>query len=442
MTSPYIADIRVHDVRFPTSDSLFGSDAMNPAPDYSASYVELDADTAGLCGFGFTFTIGRGSDIVTAMVSEMATTLIGRPLNDMAGFIRAVLHDTTQESHIRWLGPEKGVTQLAAGALLNAAWDLWARMRGVPLWRLLIELDPDELVSCLALRHLGDTLTADEAVGMLTDQRPHHSQRIEHLAQHGYPGYLTSAGWLGYSDETITRLVREALDEGWSAFKVKVGNSLKDDQRRVGLVRSLVGPDIPIMIDANQVWEVDEAIAWVRELAKHGVYWIEEPTNPDDILGHRAIAQGVAPVRVATGEHAHNRVMFKQLITSGAIDVCQIDACRVASVNEILPILLIAAKHGVPVCPHGGGVGLCELVQHLSIFDYVAVTGTTEGRWIEYVDQLHEMFVTPVRVSDGAYRVPDAPGFSAELTREALAKYSYPDGTVWTARRAAAIAAV
>jgi L-fuconate dehydratase len=415
---------------------------MNPAPAYAVSYVELATDQPGLCGFGFTFTIGRGTEIVTAMVSELATTLIGCPLDDMADFIKVVLHDTTQDSHIRWLGPEKGVTQLAAGALLNAAWDLWARMRGVPLWRLLVELEPEELVTCLALRHLGDTLTSDEALEMLSDQRPHHAKRIEHLARHGYPGYVTSAGWLGYSDEEVTRLVHAALDEGWSAFKVKVGKSLEDDKRRVGLVRSLVGPGAPIMIDANQVWEVDEAIAWVRELAKHDVYWIEEPTSPDDILGHRAIAQGVAPVRVATGEHAHNRVMFKQLITSGAIDVCQIDACRVASVNENVPILLIAKKYDVPVCPHAGGVGLCELVQHLSIFDYVAVTGTTEGRWIEYIDHLHEMFVTPVRVKDGAYQLPNAPGFSAEMTGEALAAYSYPDGTVWTARREAASAAV
>ncbi len=429
-----IVDVSVHDVRFPTSDSLSGSDAMNPSPDYSASYVELVTNRRGLSGFGFTFTIGRGAEIVTQMVAELAGRFVGRSVGDMPAFMAESLEELTQDSYLRWLGPEKGVAHLAAAAVLNALWDLWARVRGVPLWQLLAELEPEELVGCLAMRHLGDVLTADEAVGMLAQRRSGRRGRIEHLRSSGYPAYLTSAGWLGYSDEQVSRLVNDALMEGWDAFKLKVGGNLDDDRRRIAMVRELIGSDRRLMVDANQVWEVPEAIAWIKELSDWDLHWVEEPTSPDDIRGHRAIAEAVAPVLVASGEQAHNRIMFKQFLAGGAIGVCQIDCCRMASVNENVAVLLLAEKYGVPVCPHAGGVGLCELVQHLSMFDYVAVSARLDGRWIEYVDHLHEMFVSPVEIRDGAYRLPCAVGFSSEMSKEALAAYSYPDGTVWRAR--------
>ncbi|MCQ3802937.1 MAG: fuconate dehydratase [Acidimicrobiia bacterium] len=432
-----IVDVSIHDIRFPTSDYLGGSDAMNTAPDYSASYVQLSTDREGLFGCGFTFTIGRGTEIVTRMVEQLARDLVGRRIDDMVRFMAELLQEVTQDSFLRWLGPEKGVTHLAAAAVLNATWDLWARARGLPLWRLLVELDPEDLVKCLALRYLEDVLTPEEAVAMLQRRRRGHEERIRHLAENGYPGYTTSAGWLGYSDAQVQHLVEKAIDEGWSAFKIKVGRDLDDDLRRARIVRRLIGEERHLMVDANQVWEVPQAIEWVNALSEIGLHWIEEPTCPDDILGHAVIARAVAPVLVATGEHAHNRVMFKQFLSSGAIGVCQIDICRMASVNENISVLLMAEKFDVPVCPHAGGVGLCELVQHLSMFDYIAVSGSLENRWIEYVEHLHEMFVDPVRIKNGSYLLPEAPGFSSEMSPEAIAAYAYPTGTVWRARAAA-----
>lgn len=432
-----ISGMSVHDLRFPTSDDLGGSDAMNAAPDYSAAYLRLETDRAGLYGCGFTFTIGRGAEIVTQMVDQLARDLVDRRIDDMVDFMSALLHDLTQDSHLRWLGPEKGVAHLAASAVLNAVWDLWARAHGMPLWRLLVTLDPEDLVACLAMRHLSDALTADEAVSMLTERRDGHTQRIAWLERRGYPGYITSVGWLGYGDEEVKRRVLEAVAQGWDAFKLKVGGDLQSDRRRLRMVRELIGGDRTLMVDANQVWEVEEAIEWVKALSEFGIYWIEEPTSPDDILGHATIARAVAPVLVATGEHAHNRIMFKQFLAADAIGVCQIDSCRLASVNENIPVLLMAEKFGVPVCPHAGGVGLCELVQHLSIFDYVAVSGSLQGRWIEYVDHLHEMFVEPVRVAGGHYLLPQAAGFSSEMVPEAIRDYRYPDGRVWRTRRSA-----
>ena len=434
MSSTTIASVSVHDTRFPTSDSFGGSDAMNSAPDYSAPYVELHTNRDGLTGFGFTFTIGRGSEIVTRMVADLADGLVGRAVDDMSAFMAEVLEEVTQDSALRWLGPEKGVAHLAAAAVLNAIWDLWARMRGVPLWQLLVELEPEELVGCLAMRHLGDVLTADEAVSMLAERREGRDHRIEQLRSTGYPAYITSVGWLGYSDEQVYRLVSEALEDGWDAFKLKVGRDLQDDQRRVAMVRGLIGDDRRLMVDANQVWEVPEAIDWINAIRDADLYWVEEPTSPDDIRGHRAIAEAVAPIAVASGEHAHNRIMFKQMLATGAVGICQIDSCRLASVNENVPVLLMAEKYQVPVCPHAGGVGLCELVQHISMFDYIAVSASLEGRWIEYVDHLHEIFVTPARIRNGAYELPVAPGFSSEMRQEAIASYSYPDGAVWRAR--------
>lgn len=426
----------VRDIRFPTSDDFGGSDAMNTSPDYSASYVELKTTQAGLVGHGFTFTIGTGADIVTQMVDQFADKLVGRSIDDMPGFMADLLAELTQESGIRWLGPEKGVTHLASAAILNAVWDLWARLRGVPVWKLLVDLEPEVLVGCLAMRHLGDALTPQEAVSMLAEMRDGHAERIEQLTTSGYPAYITSAGWLGYSDDKVARLVREALQDGFKAIKLKVGGDLGDDRRRASLVRDIIGDDLPLMLDANQVWEVPQAIDWVNSLRDFEPYWIEEPTSPDDILGHRRIAEAVAPVRVATGEHAHNRVMFKQFLSIHAIDVCQIDACRLASINENVPVLLMAKKFNVPVCPHAGGVGLCELVQHLSFFDFIAVSGSVEGRWIEYVDHLHDMFVDPVSVRDGSYQLPTAAGFNSQMTPEAIAAYAFPAGSVWQDRTA------
>lgn len=429
-----IEAVRVTDVRFPTSDTLGGSDAMNPAPDYSASYVELQTSDAGLAGYGFTFTIGTGAEIVTSMVEMLGAELVGREASGFATLMPKWLEDLTQDSYLRWLGPEKGVTHLAAAAVLNALWDLWARSSGVPLWKLLADMEPDELVPCLAMRHLGDAITQDSAWTMLSERRSDYDSRLADLRQTGYPGYLTSAGWLGYSDAKLESLVREALADGWSAFKLKVGADLEDDLRRLRLVRRLIGDDAMLMADANQVWEVPEAISWIRALGEVDLYWIEEPTSPDDILGHKAIAEAVAPVRVATGEHGHNRIMFKQFLASKAMDVCQIDSCRLASVNENVAVLMLAEKFGVPVCPHAGGVGLCELVQHLSIFDYLRVSQSLDGRYIEYVDHLHEMFVEPVEVHSGRYFVPEAAGYSAQLTESALEAYAYPTGRFWVER--------
>jgi L-fuconate dehydratase len=433
MTERFV-DFAVADVRFPTSRELAGSDAMNPHPDYSAAYVTVRT-SGGDEGCGFVFTIGRGTEVAVAAIRAVERLVVGLPVDDvladMGGFSRRLTHD----SPLRWLGPEKGVVHMAIGAVVNAAWDLAARRAAKPLWQLLAELRPREIVDLVDFRHLTDALTADEALDLLTLAEPAKAERMQRLRAEGYPAYTTSAGWLGYPDEKVAQLAREALADGFAHLKLKVGRDIEDDVRRIKMLRALVGPDVTISADANQHWDVDEAITNVRMLAASGLYWIEEPTSPDDVLGHRRIAEAVAPVRVATGEHVANRVLFKQLLSSGAITVCQLDACRVAGVNENIAIMLLAAKYGVPVCPHAGGVGLCEAVQHLSMFDYVAVSGTTEGRWIEYVDHLHEHFVDPVRVRDGRYLTPEAPGSGAALRPEALQRFEYPYGPVWDAGR-------
>jgi L-fuconate dehydratase len=418
------------DVRFPTSRLLDGSDAMNPDPDYSAAYVTVSTSD-GDAGDGFVFTIGRGNEVAVAAIRAVEAAVVGLDVDsvlaDMGCFWRRLVSD----SQLRWLGPEKGVMHMAVGAVVNAVWDLKARRAGMPLWALLAQLEPRELVALIDFRYLTDALTPDEAVELLERMAPTRAERIAQLQEVGYPAYTTSAGWLGYSDEKVTRLVGEAVADGFTHLKLKVGADINDDERRVKLVRGLVGPEVLLSVDANQRWGVGDAIANVRRLAPHGIHWIEEPTSPDDILGHRTVAEGVHPVRVATGEHVSNAVMFKQLLTSGAIDICQIDACRVAGVNENIAILLLAAKYGVPVCPHAGGVGLCEVVQHLSMFDFVAVSGSTEGRWIEYVDHLHEHFEQPPVVSGGVYRAPSAPGSGARMHPATLRDYKFPDGPVW-----------
>ncbi|PJJ65376.1 L-fuconate dehydratase [Compostimonas suwonensis] len=426
-----ITSVDVVDVRFPTSLSADGSDAMNKDADYSAAYVVLRTDEPGLAGHGFTFTIGRGNDICVLAAQHRAAPLVGRSVEQIVGDLGGIYRELKTDSQLRWLGPEKGVEHLAMAAVMNAVWDLAARRAGKPLWRLLAEMSPEELVDVADLKYLSDVLTRDEAVGMLEEMAPTRAARIAELESSGYPCYTTSAGWLGYSDEKLRRLCQEAVDAGYKHIKLKVGGDLEDDIRRLGIAREVIGWDANLMIDANQVWDVPEAIEWVGRLAEFKPLWIEEPTSPDDVLGHAAIREAVAPIGVATGEHGMNRVLFKQMFQAGAIDFCQLDSARLASINEILAVYLMAKKFGVPVCPHAGGVGLCELVQHLSVFDYVAVSGSLEGRVTEFVDHLHEHFVDPCIVEDGAYRLPDQPGYSAEMHEASIAEYAYPNGSYW-----------
>jgi L-fuconate dehydratase len=433
-----VTSIETYDVRFPTSRTLDGSDAMNPDPDYSAAYVVIRTDSGdGHAGHGFAFTIGRGNDVQMAAIGALYPFVVGRSAEDLLGDMGATWRRLVHDSHLRWLGPEKGVMHMAVGAVVNALWDLKAKRAGLPLWKLLSDMTPEELVGLVDFRYLTDALTPDEALQMLRAAEPGRAERERRLLDAGYPAYTTTPGWLGYDDEKLQRLCREAVDDGFHQIKLKVGADLEDDRRRMRLARRTVGCDVRIAIDANQRWDVDEAVSWVKELADFDPWWIEEPTSPDDILGHAAIARLVAPVRVATGEHVHNRVMFKQLLQAGAVGFVQIDATRVAGVNENLAILLLAAKFGIPVCPHAGGVGLCEVVQHLSMFDFVALSGSTEERVIEYVDHLHEHFVTPVVMERGHYVAPSAPGAGAEMHQASLRDYSYPEGPVWAGKEIA-----
>ncbi|WP_371574349.1 L-fuconate dehydratase [Streptomyces sp. NBC_01314] len=435
--SARIVAVDTYDIRFPTSRELDGSDAMNPDPDYSAAYVVLRTDAAdGLEGHGFTFTIGRGNDVQVAAINALRPHLLGRSADELCADPGSLNRDLIGDSQLRWLGPEKGVMHMAIGAVVNAVWDLAAKRAGQPLWRLLAHAEPEWLASQVDFRYIADALTPDEAVRLLTEGRAGLAEREAVLLERGYPGYTTSPGWLGYSDDKLTRLAKQAVADGFTQIKLKVGADLQDDVRRMRTARAAVGDGIRIAIDANQRWNVGEAIEWTKALAPFAPYWIEEPTSPDDILGHATVRRGVAPVKVATGEHVQNRIIFKQLLQADAIDVLQIDAARVGGVNENLAILLLAAKFGVPVCPHAGGVGLCELVQHLSMFDYLALSGTTENRVIEYVDHLHEHFTDPVVIHDGHYAAPLAPGFSATMHAESITEFRYPSGAFWAADRA------
>ncbi|BEP14050.1 L-fuconate dehydratase [Acidothermaceae bacterium B102] len=431
---PRVTATDVRDVRFPTSRTMDGSDAMHGDGDYSAAYVILRTDDSGLEGHGLTFTIGRGNELCVAVATMMAARLIGTEIDELAsgGWARAY-RTVTGDSQLRWVGPEKGVVHLAAAAVLNALWDAAAKRAHKPLWRLLVDMDPAQLVDACDFRYLSDAITRDEAMEILTSGRDSLGERLARLETGGYPAYTTSPGWLGYSDAKLRDLCRQAIADGWDHIKLKVGASRDDDVRRCAIAREELGPDRTLMIDANQVWDVPTAIDWVGELAQFDPLWIEEPTSPDDVLGHAAIRAAVAPVRVATGEHVQNRVVFKQLFQAQAFDFCQIDSCRLASVNEIVPVLLMAAKFGVPVCPHAGGVGLCEYVQHLSVFDYLCVSKSLDGRIVEYVDHLHEHFLDPVRVAKAAYVVPHLAGYSAQMQPESLATFTFPDGAFWAA---------
>ena len=423
-----------HDVRFPTSREFAGSDAVNTDPDYSAAYLELVTDSRDARhGHGFVFTTGRGNDVQLAAIEALRHHVIGRDVDELLDDLGAFATELSSDSQLRWLGPEKGVIHMACGAIINALWDLKAKRAGKPLWMLLSELTPEEIVDLIDFRYISDALSRDEALAVLEPKVSSRAERIATLTACGYPAYTTSPGWLGYDDELVGQLSVEAVAAGFSMIKLKVGRDVAEDRRRLALVRNLLGPTFPIAVDANQRWGVDEAVEWMHQLAEFNPAWIEEPTSPDDIVGHAAIRARIKPIPVATGEHAHNRIMFKQLLQAGAIDVVQIDACRVGGVNEILAILLLAAKFGVRVCPHAGGVGLCELVQHFAMFDYVAVTGEMSGRAIEYVDHLHEHFLTPVRLLHGRYMPPSAPGSGAEMLPTSISEYSFPRGAAWLA---------
>jgi L-fuconate dehydratase len=406
---------------------------MNKDGDYSAAYVVLETDDPEVSGFGFTFTIGRGNDLCVAAARQRAAPLVGRDVRELVGDLGAIYRELASDSQLRWLGPEKGVVHLAMAAVMNALWDMAARLAGKPLWRLLADMTPEQLVDAADLRYLSDALTRDEALELLRQMVPGRSQRIAELeARGGYPCYTTSAGWLGYTDEKLRRLLQEAVDEGYRHVKLKVGADVDEDVRRLRIAREVIGWDAHLMIDANQVWDVPQAIEWMARLAEFKPMWIEEPTSPDDVLGHAAIRAAVAPIGVATGEHGMNRVLFKQMFQAQAIDYCQLDSARLASVNEILSVYLMAKKFNVPVCPHAGGVGLCELVQHLSVFDYVAVSGSLDDRVTEYVDHLHEHFTDPCIVRDGNYVLPSQPGYSARMLDSSVAAYEFPTGSYWS----------
>jgi L-fuconate dehydratase len=427
-----ITALKTSDVRFPTSTSLDGSDAMNADPDYSASYLRICTDSDdGHEGHGFVFTIGRGNDVETAAIRALSGHLVGRNVEDVLSAMGDIGRELVYDSQLRWLGPEKGVMHMAIGAGVNALWDLKAKRAAVPLWRLLSSMTPEEIVDLVDFRYLTDALTREDALEILRRAEPGRKKRQAVLRSEGYPAYTTTPGWLGYDDEKLARLCREAVAGGFTQIKLKVGSNREDDIRRMRIAREVCGTDIRIAIDANQRWDVGDAIAWTNALASFDVAWIEEPTSPDDVLAHAAIARGVAPIPVATGEHMANRVMFKQFLQADALRILQIDATRVAGINENIAILLLAAKYAVPVCPHAGGVGLCEAVQHLSMFDFIAVSGSIEGRTIEFVDHLHEHFVTPVDVHDGRYWPPATPGAGSEMLAESIAHYSFPSGAAW-----------
>lgn len=434
MVKGKITGLSVKDVRFPTSLGQHGSDAMHTDPDYSAAYVVIETDAEdAIKGYGLTFTLGKGTEIVVCAVKALSHLVVGRNLEDIVTNFRDYYRELTSDGQLRWIGPEKGVVQLATAAVLNAVWDLWAKQERKPLWKLLVDMTPEQLVSCIDFRYITDVLTEAQALEILQNGKQRQETREEHMLKSGYPAYTTSCAWLGYSDKQLQKLCSDALKEGWTRFKVKVGADLQDDKRRCKLIRDMIGPDNQLMLDANQRWDVNEAISWVKELSVFKPLWIEEPTSPDDILGHGTISKALAPlgIGVATGEQCHNRVMFKQFLQACSLQYLQIDSCRLGSVNENLSVLLMAKKFNIPVCPHAGGVGLCELVQHLIIFDYISISGSLENRMCEYVDHLHEHFKYPVTVRNAAYIPPMDPGYSTEMKEESVLLYQFPSGSIW-----------
>jgi L-fuconate dehydratase len=427
-----ITSLRVRDIRFPTSRWLDGSDAMHRAPDYSCAYVTLNTDSGEqLQGCGLAFTNGNGTEVVVAAVRALEHLVVGKTLEEITSGMSDFWRSLTSEDQLRWLGPEKGVIHLATAAVVNAVWDLWAKSEGKPLYRLLADLEPEQIVASIDFRYIEDALSPDEALEILQRARVGREERLATILAYGYPAYTTSAGWLGYDDEKVSRLALEAAAAGFTHIKMKVGRDVATDARRAGLIRDAIGAGGVLMMDANQYWGVEAAIAAMKQLSAYDPWWIEEPTSPDDILGHARIRREIDPIRVATGEHVQNRVIFKQLFQAGAIDVCQIDACRLGGVNEVLAVLLMAAKFGVPVCPHAGGVGLCEYVQHLAMFDYIGVSASLDDRIVEWVDHLHEHFRYPAVVRSGRYLAPTAPGYSVEMLNASLDQYEFPNGPAW-----------
>jgi L-fuconate dehydratase len=429
---PVFTALETYDVRFPTSRELDGSDSMNPDPDYSAAYVVLRSDDPDLCGHGFVFTIGRGNEVQIAAISALRRFVLGLDVDEVLSQLGAFARKLSGDSQLRWLGPEKGVMHMATGAVINAVWDMAARRAHKPVWRFIADMSPEQIVESIDFRYITDALSPSEALVILRNAESSKAARIAEVEARGYQAYTTSPGWLGYSDEKLTRLARRAVDDGFRTIKLKVGLNVEDDIRRCQIAREVIGADISLAIDANQRWDVEDAITWLNQLAPFNIAWVEEPTSPDDVLGHASIRSAIAPMPVSTGEHTQNRVIFKQLFQANAVDLIQIDAARVNGVNENLAILLMAAKFGVRVFPHAGGVGLCELVQHLAIADFITISGSMNDRAIEYVDHLHEHFIEPVQIRAGRYLVPTAPGFSAEMRRESLERYRFPDGPAWT----------
>ena len=433
-----ITGVSIRDIRFPTSFEFHGSDALHKDPDYSAAYVIITVEGIEYKGHGLTFTIGRGTEVVCSAITALLPLVIGKSVLDIYTDFATFWHSITCESQLRWIGPEKGAVHLAVAAVVNALWDLWGKLEGKPVWKLLCDMSPEEIMSLIDWQYLSDALTKEEALEILRNKQSTHLERIDEITKNGYPAYITSAGWLGYSDDVVKERLKEAMSLGFRKFKMKVGRDLQLDKHRCALIRSEIGYDVPLMMDANQCWDVDEAIKHMTGLAEYKPLWIEEPTSPDDILGHAKIGKALRPfgIGIATGEHCHNRVMFKQFLEAGSMDFCQIDSCRLGGVNEILAVLLLAERFNVPVCPHAGGVGLCEFAQHLIIFYYICISGTKDRRMIEYADHLHEHFVNPVVVQNGSYIVPTTPGYSSEMKEESLNKFEFPDGPVWTSLRA------
>ena len=428
-----ITNLRTFDIRFPTSESLDGSDAINKDPDYSATYILLETEQ-GDQGFSLIFTLGRGNNLCCQAVENMRHLVLGKDFAVIKANIGKFYNELRSDTQLQWLGPEKGVIHMATGGVINAMWDMWARSANKPVWRLLADMSPEQFVDCLDFRYIDDVLTRSEALSIVRKNQATRENRISQLEQHGYPAYTTSAGWLGYSDEKMAHLCKEATRDGFKHIKLKVGERVEDDVRRCKISRAVIGDDIKLMIDANQAWGVDQAIEWMQHLMPFKPWFIEEPTSPDDIFGHRKIRNNIGNVKVATGEHCQNRIMFKQFIANDAIDIVQIDACRLAGLNEALTVYMIAAKYNKPVCPHAGGVGLCEYVQHLSIIDFMQISGAVGERVIEYVDHLHEHFVDPCEIRNGAYVAPTMPGFSIKMRAESIARFQYPNGSEWVAR--------
>ena len=415
-----IVKLTTYDLRFPTSDHLDGSDAMNPDPDYSAAYVIIETDQSSLKGHSFAFTLGRGNDLCCNAIKALQHLVIGLDLNWIRDNQSAFSRRMTSDSQLRWVGPEKGIIHMASGAIINAVWDILSKLDNKPLWQLVSDMNADQISNAIDFRHITDFLNQDEAVEILKSHQKTKLDRVSILENEGYPCYVTSAGWLGYSDKKLQRLCLEAKDNGFEYVKLKVGKDLKDDMRRLEIARTTLGPDIKIMIDANQVWEVDQAIKWMKSLAEFDPYFIEEPTSPDDIIGHKKIKDAIYPIKVATGEAVQNRVIFKQLISEKAIDIVQVDACRMGGLNEVLAVQLMASKQGLPVWPHAGGVGLCEYSQHLAIIDYLCISGRRDEQVIEYVDHLHEHFLNPCQIKNAAYMLPKESGFSVEMKPSTL----------------------